>query len=76
MKPITLEQLYAAIGSEVNKGNGKKIVLVADDDEGNGYHPIYFSVTPMERFDEEDLAWCNLHGMTASEAKANGIVIG
>ena len=54
MKQLTLKDLYDAIKTQIEKGNGDKIVLVADDDEGNGYHPIYYSVTEGETFDEED----------------------
>lgn len=76
MHALTLSELYTAIRSEIAKGNGEKTVLVADDDEGNGYHPIYFAVTGMENFDEEDLGWCNMHGVSPKDAKENCIVIG
>lgn len=76
MKALTLNELYIAIRDEIIKGNGKKTVLVADDDEGNGYHPIYFAVTGMDNFDVADLEWCNMHGVSPKEAKENCIVIG
>lgn len=76
MKQITLKDLYEAIKAQIEKGNGDKIVLVADDDEGNGYHPIYYSITEGETFDEEDLGWVNTYGFTPKEVREKCIVIG
>jgi len=43
-KGITVEQLCYALINQVKKGNGKKYVLVSDDDEGNGYHTLFDGV--------------------------------
>lgn len=74
MEEITLKDLYESIGNAI-KEHGNKKILVADDDEGNGYHPIYFAVTPMENF-KDALSFCNLHGVSEKDAMANYIVIG
>lgn len=76
MKKLTLNDLFLAINDEIRKGNGDKVVLVADDDEGNGYHPIYFAVTPMDCFDLSSLSCCNLYGIAPADALKKCIVIG
>lgn len=76
MKEITVKDLYFALAKEMTNGNATKKILVADDDEGNGYHPIYFAVTPMENFEREDLDCCFLHGVDVDDALENYIVIG
>jgi hypothetical protein len=77
MKKMTLMDLYLAIAEQVKQGNGDKVVLVADDDEGNGYHPIYYAVTPMKgNFTEEDLAYCNTYGISPKDCMEKCIVLG
>ena len=43
---ITVEELAKACAAQIKAGNGKKKILLADDDEGNGYHSMYFLFTP------------------------------
>lgn len=78
MKPITLGDLYATIVAHLkeHKGDANKVILVADDDEGNGYHPIYFALTPMDEVSEEDIACCNLYGISAKDAVEKCIILG
>lgn len=77
MKRITLRDLYAAIAREMAKGNGDKIVLVADDDEGNGYHPIYYTITPTEgNFSEEIFAISNTYGISPKDCMEKCIILG
>lgn len=40
--PLTVEELLASCQTQVALGNGKKYVLLSDDEEGNGYHECYF----------------------------------
>lgn len=74
--PITLEQLYKEIGKEIKKGNGKKICLLSDDDEGNGFHQMFFTITTMKKYTLKTLEHTNLHGMSAKDAYKFGIIIG
>lgn len=50
--PLTLEQLYKEIGYEIKKGNGKKYVFISNDEEGNGFHECYFSVTNTKEYED------------------------
>ena len=76
MHKITVKDLYAAFAEQMKKGNGNKVVLVADDDEGNGYHPIYFSVTDGSTFDEEDLSCCNTYGISPKDVREKCVIVG
>ena len=51
MKQITVKQMAAALNAEVKKGNGDKFLVTADDNEGNGYHGVFFTITPGKDID-------------------------
>ena len=53
---LTLKELYKEIGIAIKNGLGDKKVLISDDDEGNGYHMLFFSVTEAN----EDFLYSNL----------------
>lgn len=44
-KQITVKQLYTLCAEQVAKGNGNKMIVVGDDNEGNGYHGMFFGFT-------------------------------
>ena len=44
-KPITVKQLKNLCEQEIKKGNGDKVIMISDDDEGNGYHYLWYSFT-------------------------------
>ena len=39
---------------EIKKGNGKRKIVISDDNEGNGYHGLFFGFTAINK-GEEDL---------------------
>ena len=41
-KQIQVKDLYEACKQQIDKGNGDKYIVVADDNEGNGYHGMFF----------------------------------
>ena len=45
MKEMTVKDLAMACKQQIAKGNGDKIILLSDDDEGNGYHTMYYLFT-------------------------------
>lgn len=40
-KQMTVEELFVLCGRELEKGNGKKNIVLSDDNEGNGYHGLF-----------------------------------
>lgn len=49
MESITVEKLAEFCEAQKRLGNGKKKVLLSDDDEGNGYHELFFGFSPTEQ---------------------------
>lgn len=45
MDGITVKMLRAMCNEAVAKGYGDKTVLISCDDEGNGFHTLYFGFT-------------------------------
>lgn len=43
MKPINVKELYKECKKQIEKGNGDKIIMISDDDEGNGYHYCWYT---------------------------------
>ena len=41
MKPITVKELYELCKDQIIKGNGSKVIMISQDDEGNGYHYLW-----------------------------------
>ena len=62
MTQVTVERLLELCKEEVQKGNGHKIVLLSNDDEGNGYHECFYEFT-------EDVVGNDLWGQYADNDK-------
>ena len=43
MEVLTVEKLYKECKKQIEKGNGKKVIMISDDDEGNGYHYLWYT---------------------------------
>lgn len=39
---ITVKELYELCKAEIAKGNGNKFIVISDDNEGNGYHGLFY----------------------------------
>ena len=44
-KGRTVKELFEACKAQIAKGNGDKHVLVSNDDEGNGFHTLFYLIT-------------------------------
>lgn len=44
-KQMQVKDLYEYCKEQIDKGNGDKYIIVADDTEGNGYHGMFFGFT-------------------------------
>ncbi|MBO7614816.1 MAG: hypothetical protein J6T15_03875 [Bacilli bacterium] len=75
MKPITVKQLYELCKLETQKGNGDKVIMISNDDEGNGYHYLWYDFSSPYDYDECD----DIIDMSISEnvaSKDNTIILG
>ena len=52
-RQITVKDLFEMCKNEIQKGNGNKHIVIRDDNEGNGYHGMFYGFTPCtEEFQE------------------------
>ena len=42
LERITVKQLLEICKEQIEGGNGDKTVLISDDDEGNGFHTLFY----------------------------------
>ena len=61
MDGITLKELKAIVDNGVRHGYGNKVVLLSDDDEGNGYHTLFFGLTTNKKDVAETLKYAFDH---------------
>ena len=54
MKPYKVKDLLELCKLEVEKGNGDKVILISNDDEGNGYHYLWYSFCEVEDVEAEE----------------------
>ena len=45
----TIDDLYREVVAMRKKGLGKKKIMISADDEGNGYHQLFFGITENPR---------------------------
>ena len=48
MRPLQVSTLYKLCEGQIKKGNGDKVIMISDDDEGNGYHYMWYSFSTVE----------------------------
>ena len=39
---LTVNALFEYCKEQIEKGNGSKHIIISDDDEGNGYHTLFY----------------------------------
>ena len=72
MEAITINELHKVLSKEIERGNGNKKLLVATDDEGNGYHPMFYAVSPTLG----NVGISSLYGVSYRDAIENYMIIG
>lgn len=51
---MTVKELLNLCLDEIKNGNGDKHIVVADDNEGNGYHGLFYGfTTDVENFKDD-----------------------
>jgi len=53
MEQITINVLKRLVDEEIKKGNGDKYIVISDDNEGNGYHGLFYGFTEADNFKDE-----------------------
>lgn len=71
-KIITIDELYSILRTERIKGNGSKKIMISTDDEGNGYHPLFFGVTPIT----DEFNFATFYGVSFEDAKNDCVILG
>ena len=70
MKQLTVKDLLAICKKEVQNGNGDRIIVISDDNEGNGYHGMFYGFTVVK---EEDKDYYQIYD--SQETDTNKIVV-
>lgn len=50
-KPLTVKELAKLCQDEIKKGHGEYSIMLSDDDEGNGYHYLWYSFITASELD-------------------------
>ena len=45
MEQMTINKLAKLCQQQIQKGNGNKKIVISDDNEGNGYHGLFYGFT-------------------------------
>ncbi len=53
MKEFTVKDLQKVVEEEVKNGNGDKVIHLSSDNEGNGFHQMFFAFTPVTELYEQ-----------------------
>lgn len=76
---ITVKDLPKLCEIEIKKGNGDKCIVVANDNEGNGYHGMFYGLTDVSKvFDLDENSTIEDFDIydTAEENLENLIILG
>ncbi len=74
MEQIKLKDLYQECKKLMEQGHGEKSLVVSDDNEGNGYHGMFFTLTVITPENAGDFS--GLIGDNAEPNIHNIIVVG
>ena len=50
-KPLTVKELAKLCQEEIKKGHGDYSIMLSDNDEGNGYHYLWYSFITANELD-------------------------
>ena len=74
MEQIKVKDLYQDLRKLMREGRGDDYIVVSDDEEGNGYHGIFFGVTDDAKTIEECIECSNgIYGSVTNDP--NKIII-
>ncbi|MBQ6935106.1 MAG: hypothetical protein IJN49_01030 [Clostridia bacterium] len=50
MKQITVKELYKLCKEQIDEGKGNRMIVISDDNEGNGFHGMFYAFTDADEF--------------------------
>lgn len=71
MNGLTVKQLAKFCLEQIKKGNGDKVIQITQDDEGNGYHTLFYQFT--DNLDE--IRECEEFGMFHDRIDVNNTIL-
>ena len=74
MKVATINDLLNECKKQKAKGNGNKKILISNDDEGNGFHQLFYGFTPIINKDGKNMLE-NCHGTTPCDIDVKNYII-
>ena len=45
MAQMTVKELKKLVDQEIKNGNGNRMIVISDDNEGNGFHGMFYGFT-------------------------------
>lgn len=49
VQQVTVKEMYMALGKAIKNGDGDKYLIAANDNEGNGYHGVFYHISTCEQ---------------------------
>lgn len=49
MEQMTIKKLKKLVDQQIKRGNGDKYIVISDDNEGNGYHGLFYGFNEDKR---------------------------
>ena len=71
MDELTIKELALICAREIAIGNGNKKILLSNDDEGNGYHGLFYHFAPLDSYDIDIVDSC----LGINESNVNEYVV-
>jgi hypothetical protein len=68
---MTIATLAAVCAEQIKKGNGDKKILISCDDEGNGFHGLFYSFNDSK----EDIEACEAAGLFHDNVNPDEVVL-
>jgi len=73
---MTVNELLKLCLSAVSKGNGDKTILLSDDDEGNGFHEMFYGFTTIKDYFGGDATNLDFYGFPDGTTNDTHIILG
>ena len=74
---MTVNELYELCKEEIKLGNGDRNIIVADDEEGNGFHDLFFPFMHDSKMIEQILECsCTGYGQISTTDPKRLIILG